>query len=318
VPFGPTEQRLGAVTSRGAQLRQGVLRTVLCADAVEWLAREPLPSRCHVITSPPDIGELKPRLAPAEYEEWFSHVVATICASVAPPNVAIFYVTDGRTSGVDGCWLDKSYLCTAGARAAGARCVWHKIVHATSPARPAKNTGRAGYVHLLCYSRGHRGGQLAGPDVLPARGFMAYPGAAGEAPMAAAVQYALHLSAAVPPEETSAEAASSSAAALPDAAAEDPPCATLLPEAFADAPPLIVDPFCGHGTVLAMANAYGCDAYGVDLNPNRADAAAARRPRPEDEPLHDSYGRRLGAMSYWTRVGKAHSTEEARVDTGLP
>jgi hypothetical protein len=130
------------------------------------------------------------------------------------------------------------------------------------------------------------------------------------------------VSAGVPPEASDPtasapvappEAHDSTASALPEAPTEDRPCAALeLPEALCDAPPLMADPFCGHGTVLAMANAYGCDAYGVDLNPNRAEAAAARRPRPEDEPLHDSYGRRLGTMSYWAAVGKAQSADEAR------
>ena len=35
----------------------------------------------------------------------------------------------------------------------------------------------------------------------------------------------------------------------------------------------VVDPFCGHGTVLAVANSLGMDAIGVDLGGNRADKA---------------------------------------------
>ncbi len=35
----------------------------------------------------------------------------------------------------------------------------------------------------------------------------------------------------------------------------------------------IVDPFCGHGTVLAVANAMGLDAVGVELNKKRAQRA---------------------------------------------
>jgi tRNA G10 N-methylase Trm11 len=36
---------------------------------------------------------------------------------------------------------------------------------------------------------------------------------------------------------------------------------------------LVVDPFCGHGTVLAVANALGLDALGVDTNARRCRAA---------------------------------------------
>ena len=32
----------------------------------------------------------------------------------------------------------------------------------------------------------------------------------------------------------------------------------------------VVDPFCGHGTVLAIANELGLDAIGVELGPKRA------------------------------------------------
>ena len=37
----------------------------------------------------------------------------------------------------------------------------------------------------------------------------------------------------------------------------------------------VVDPFCGEGMVLAVANAMGCDAIGVELNGKRADKARA-------------------------------------------
>jgi hypothetical protein len=39
----------------------------------------------------------------------------------------------------------------------------------------------------------------------------------------------------------------------------------------------VVDPFCGHGTVLAVANALGLDAVGVELSRKRAKKARALR-----------------------------------------
>lgn len=33
---------------------------------------------------------------------------------------------------------------------------------------------------------------------------------------------------------------------------------------------VVVDPFCGHGTILAVANEHGLDAVGVELSPKRA------------------------------------------------
>jgi hypothetical protein len=44
----------------------------------------------------------------------------------------------------------------------------------------------------------------------------------------------------------------------------------------------IVDPFCGHGTVLAVANALGLEAVGVELSRKRAKKARALRVSLED------------------------------------
>jgi tRNA G10 N-methylase Trm11 len=32
---------------------------------------------------------------------------------------------------------------------------------------------------------------------------------------------------------------------------------------------VVVDPFCGHGTILAVANAFGLDAIGVEISSKR-------------------------------------------------
>jgi hypothetical protein len=48
--------------------------------------------------------------------------------------------------------------------------------------------------------------------------------------------------------------------------------------------PVVVDPFCGVGTVLAVANAHGLDALGVEKHRKRAEQARALVVRPEPEP----------------------------------
>jgi len=40
---------------------------------------------------------------------------------------------------------------------------------------------------------------------------------------------------------------------------------------------VVVDPFCGHGTALAVANAYGLDALGVERSEKRAKRARQLR-----------------------------------------
>lgn len=89
----------------------------------------------------------------------------------------------------------------------------------------AASPGRAGYSHLLCFARQPRPAfRHASPDVLPEAGFEASQKAMGVAACALALRFVL--------AETTART--------------------------------IVDPFCGRGTALAVANAFGLDALGVD------------------------------------------------------
>jgi hypothetical protein len=87
--------------------------------------------------------------------------------------------------------------------------------------------GRATYSHLLAYSRGVKPrADRATADVLPDAGFMPGTKAMGVAACADACRFVLR----------------------------ETPTRT------------IVDPFCGYGTVLAVANALGLEAVGVDLS----------------------------------------------------
>jgi hypothetical protein len=89
----------------------------------------------------------------------------------------------------------------------------------------ATSPGRPGYSHLLCFAREARPAfRHLLPDVLTDAGFEATQKAMGVEACALAVRYVL--------AETNART--------------------------------IVDPFCGHGTALAVANALGLDAVGID------------------------------------------------------
>jgi hypothetical protein len=90
--------------------------------------------------------------------------------------------------------------------------------------------GRPGYAHLLCFAPSLRDDGPPTPDVLPELGAMTWPRAMGLAAARFAVEW------------------------LRDRAA----AAT------------IVDPFCGVGTALAVANALGLHAVGVELAAGRA------------------------------------------------
>lgn len=96
--------------------------------------------------------------------------------------------------------------------------------------------GRPSYSHMLCFARGAPvSAKQPGPDVMPDAGFMPWSRAMGVAACRLACGY------------------------------------------LRDATPtrVIVDPFCGRGTVLAVANSMGFDAIGVDLSAKRCRAARA-------------------------------------------
>jgi hypothetical protein len=94
--------------------------------------------------------------------------------------------------------------------------------------------GRASYSHLLGFTTGSEQFlSRPSPDVLPDAGEMPWSRAMGTRACEAACQFLLH--------ETQARR--------------------------------VVDPFCGKGTVLAVANALGLDALGIDLSAKRCRAA---------------------------------------------
>lgn len=133
----------------------------------------------------------------------------------------------------DGRWIDKGYLVHAGAERVGSHCLFHQIVCRAPTGTPLRR-GRPGYSHLSAYSRSLRLDPAArGPDVLPRLGKMTWARAMGTEACAAVCSFLIR--------ETSCR--------------------------------VVVDPFCGVGTMLAAANDHGLDAVGVELSLKRAELA---------------------------------------------
>jgi len=106
----------------------------------------------------------------------------------------------------------------------------------------ARLFGRPGYAHLSCFSRGVRARpDIARIDVLPDGGETTWARGMGTRACLDACRFVL--------EHTETRT--------------------------------IVDPFCGHGTVLAAANALGLDAVGVELGRKRAQKARTLRLQPD-------------------------------------
>jgi hypothetical protein len=98
----------------------------------------------------------------------------------------------------------------------------------------ATTFGRPAYAHLLCFSRALRlEPSQSTADVLPSLGSMTWPRAMGVEACAAVCRFLR----------------------------AHTPCRT------------VVDPFCGIGTMLAVAESHGFDAIGVELSKKRAERA---------------------------------------------
>jgi hypothetical protein len=249
----------------------------------------------------PDISELgtrRHRMLPQQYESWFVDIVVKILNKVPPQQVAIFYQTSGRTSGVGGAWLDKGFLCQLAARQAGAACVWQKVdvfqqfglvfrfsVEITIELILGKmildgppgleRAGRPGFVDMLCFSKEHRmpasGRGFKTVDVMY-RGSMAYHKAMGQSACLAAVDYCARWVDSYTP------ASNASRNLQEDFVSDSSPLHVRQATAPKDTeglgalsslgePVAVLDPFCGYGSVLAVANCRSVAAYGIDVDP---------------------------------------------------
>ncbi|CAJ1328465.1 unnamed protein product, partial [Effrenium voratum] len=200
-----------------------------------------------VFTSLPDISEVV-EFAP-RFEDWeafFGEACAAVLAALPGGAVAVFYQTDVRVPGLG--QVSKAHLVLSAAqKVPSVRLKWHKICHSGS-SRPTWNALQ--FSHLLCFAKGSDSQARVGvkgapldevqdlgstiPDVLE-RG----PKPAG-----------LRKGACCMGSNATAEVIKWAKRRLPGLR-------------------VVIDPFCGAGTVLAVANEFGLDAVGVDISPKR-------------------------------------------------
>ena len=164
-------------------LRAMVSRIVHSADALEWLATNPLPARAGIVTSLPDVAEFGHRDA-ERWQAWFVEAARAVLRAVPVEGAAVFFQTDVKR---DGRWVDKAFLVQQAASEVGVPLVWHKIV-CRAPAGQATG-GRPGYAHLLCFSREVQDLGDAQADVLPELGGQTWPKGMGRAAADFAVRW---------------------------------------------------------------------------------------------------------------------------------
>jgi len=216
---------------RTTEPRSTPRRDVHRAEALAWLAAHPSAGDMAVVTSLPDFSEVR-ELEFEAWQRWFVAAARSVIEWTPPESVTIFFQTDVVYHGD---WIDKGHLVLRAAEEAGARLVWHKIVCRKPPG--TITYGRAGYSHLLCFTRSahraRRASKNASPDVVSDAGEKPAEKSMGVEACRLACQFLL--------AETSIR--------------------------------VVVDPFCGRGTVLAVANALGLEAIGVDRSARACGAA---------------------------------------------
>lgn len=177
------------------------------------------------------------------WREWFLGAARLVVEAVPEQSAAIFFQSDIKR---DGGWIDKGALVMRAAEETGARVLFHKIVCRRPPGM--LTYGRPGFTHMIAVSRTLKCPDvLAIPDVITDAGGQKWVRAMGVRAAGHAVRFAKD----------------------------------VVGPALGVAP-VIFDPFCGVGTVLAVANTLGLAALGVEKNRKRAEQARALAVRKDE------------------------------------
>ena len=265
-------------------------RQVFCQDAVEWLSEsiEPFEKGSSIFTSLPDISELEATLfknlstsdldpisALTErvkvYEEWFINVSALILSRLPYHSYAIFLQSPVRVIIREGKkkeqvihndneesldqsqsdlnisknkvvkYIDKSHLLATAAKKANCVLMWKKIT--LNSVLEKRSYHRPTYSDLICFGKGEPeadDSKYTAPPKYNAEDF------------------------GVPDVITRGEMLWAKGVGI-DAAILGINFLKYIGKSS-----LIIDPFCGVGTILAVANYYGMDSFGVELSPKRS------------------------------------------------
>jgi hypothetical protein len=257
-------------------------REIHNCDAFEWMAQYGLGIHLEgkenreedvalmfpgeVFTSIPDISELPGRFGTKcrqnsqydDYKEWFMNTVQQMlcrtkkcivflqsnvrCCQPSTALAASAAVTSGGVGGDNGNmiiteYLDKSYLLSHACQQNGFVLLWHKICYNVDKLDNKPILQRPNWSHLMCFGRKTENIQyvstLWGTPDVFPRGEMMWSRAIGINAALIGISFLKYV------------------------------CHSTC----------VVDPFCGQGTVLAVANACGMNAIGVELSNKRCKKA---------------------------------------------
>jgi hypothetical protein len=201
------------------------------------------------------------------YKEWFTNIVKKIFMKLDTGAYAIFLQSDVRVFDnnfkgnkvID--WIDKSHLISLAMNEVDdMKLMWHKIV-TTSENTSRSSAGRPSYSHLVCYCKGLNTKYNSDKFYCPDvfyRGDMLWAKGIG-------INTALL------------------------------GCTFLKNIANTDC---IIDPFCGVGTVLAMANCIGVNSIGIEISSRRCRKAKSLSLYRQLDEMKPSLRRQMGLLDY--------------------
>lgn len=242
---------------------RNITREIICTDAIEWLKLQENESfeGC-VFTSLPDIselekslmcdslsiekvnkgikdGEIKEIIQAQIYKEWFVNTVTLIMSKLKKGQYAIFLQSDTKIIDKQDNvleYIDKSHLCSMGAFNNDCKMMFHKLCTRGNSSDDKevykRSVGRPNFSHLICYGKGSEAKYFSNAYATPDindRGDMLWSKGIGL-----------------------------DSCLLGLAFLRDTVNAKF-----------IIDPFCGVGTVPAMANSIGISSLGIEISSKR-------------------------------------------------
>lgn len=251
------------------------IREVIQADAVEWLRSSDALFPGSVFTGIPDISDIPEikqikdtKVKTERYIEWFKSVVELILGRLADGQYCIFSQTDAKLIDKHGClisWIDKSHLCSTVADLHNCTLCWHKIAVNTelsdSDAKSSNASAsqyRPAYTHILCYGKRITTTPYRAGLFLTSdvinRGSMLWEKATGIDACILGIAFLINV---VQCEE-------------------------------------VLNLFCGHGTILAVANYFHLKAVGVEILPSRVKKSLALTCGAYVDSISENHLRELG------------------------
>ena len=219
-------------------------REVLQLDAVEWLKNDNVPFEGSIFTGVPDILDI-PEISSIvdlterhmKYIEWFEGVLENIFRRILIGQYAIFSQTDAKIIDDKGnlvAWVDKSHVCSRVAAKLQCNLLWHKVcIDSDTTSQLESSVYRPCYTHLLCYGKGTTSSYHISQFQVPDvinRGSMIWQKAIGIEACVLGISFLLNIA----------------------------------------KTPVVINPFCGHGTILAVANYFHLPSFGIEILSSRA------------------------------------------------